>query len=355
MVCIVFLLSFILNVLRLDAENVNGSFIEEVTVKSCLLIVHEINGAANKLNGSHALSEQLVKIFREDAVKIVLLSTNEVDNNIVSSLILYPRRTIDRTCLLSPDVPPTSIPYVGPLTVNGIVQFVNEKCNTFRLPSGGMTFPGLLRKNIMDNLFRLQKTVSRCSRVSGTLTESEFFWEYLTRSQPVVIEGGAKNWMAISKWTPEYLREKYYNKQVHIKLTEQGEFEGVELAYSWPGYTPDRIPEVVRKKLPFPDLVVVRPATAEMKFSEFIDLISVGLNMSGISAYLEYSSIPSYMPELEEDIEEPFGSLLERRHLNMWLSDGNTLGKLHFDPFDNFLCQVSFILFNFNCYNFVFQ
>ena len=25
----------------------------------------------------------------------------------------------------------------------------------------------------------------------------------------------------------------------------------------------------------------------------------------------------------------------------MWLSDGHTLGKLHFDPFDNLLCQVS--------------
>ncbi|XP_022083577.1 jmjC domain-containing protein 7-like isoform X5 [Acanthaster planci] len=60
------------------------------------------------------------------------------------------------------------------------------------------------------------------------------------------------------------------------------------------------------------------------------------------SAYLEYSSIPDYLPELEEDIPEfPFAQdLLTRRHLNIWLGDGNTLGKLHFDPFDNFLCQI---------------
>ena len=60
------------------------------------------------------------------------------------------------------------------------------------------------------------------------------------------------------------------------------------------------------------------------------------------SAYLEYSSIPNYLPELEQNVEEfPFvQGLLKRRHLNIWLSDGNTLGKLHFDPFDNFLCQV---------------
>ena len=140
----------------------------------------------------------------------------------------------------------------------------------------------------------------------------------------------------------QYLREKYELKDVHVKLTEHGEFEGVESAFLWPGYTPDWIPLEVREKLPFPDLVVVRPATAEMKFSEFIDLVSVGSNKTGISAYLEYSSIPYYMPEIEDDIIEPLfvKNLLERRHLNMWLSDGNTLGKLHFDPYDNFLCQV---------------
>lgn len=33
--------------------------------------------------------------------------------------------------------------------------------------------------------------------------------------------------------------------------------------------------------------------------------------------------------------------VLKRRHLNIWLSNGNTLGKLHYDPFDNFLCQIS--------------
>ena len=66
-------------------------------------------------------------------------------------------------------------------------------------------------------------------------------------------------------------------------------------------------------------------------------------NKSDISAYLEYSSIPSLLPELEQDIKVmPFvDGELKRRHLNIWLSNGNILGKPHFDPFDNFLCQVS--------------
>ncbi|KAL8618973.1 hypothetical protein ACOMHN_018356 [Nucella lapillus] len=38
---------------------------------------------------------------------------------------------------------------------------------------------------------------------------------------------------------------------------------------------------------------------------------------------------------------EFFENVLKLAHLNIWLSDGNTLGKAHFDPFDNFLCQIS--------------
>jgi jumonji domain-containing protein 7 len=81
-----------------------------------------------------------------------------------------------------------------------------------------------------------------------------------------------------------------------------------------------------------------------MKFSEFLDLITWAAEQPArnVSAYLEYSSIPEYMPELKDDLSE-FEFVRNRltlRHLNIWLSDGNTLGRLHFDPFDNFLCQV---------------
>ncbi|XP_022083576.1 jmjC domain-containing protein 7-like isoform X4 [Acanthaster planci] len=142
----------------------------------------------------------------------------------------------------------------------------------------------------------------------------------------------------------EFLREHYSDKEVHIKLAPDGLFEGIDSSSNWEDYGTFKIPATVLDKLPFPDLVVVRPATMNLKFAEFLDMIS---NVSHkakprASAYLEYSSIPDYLPELEEDIPEfPFAQdLLTRRHLNIWLGDGNTLGKLHFDPFDNFLCQI---------------
>ena len=120
-----------------------------------------------------------------------------------------------------------------------------------------------------------------------------------------------------------------------MKLTPGGDYEGVEPAELWEDYPTFRIPPSVREQLAFPDLVTVRPAGVTMNFSAFLELITraAGLPDRGVSAYLEYSSIPEYMPELEPDLREfSFASqLLRRKHLNMWLSDGNTIGRLHFD------------------------
>lgn len=57
-------------------------------------------------------------------------------------------------------------------------------------------------------------------------------------------------------------------------------------------------------------------------------------------------SIESYFPELKEDVIEPLLLRdLEVALFNVWMSDGRTLGKLHFDPYDNLLCQVRAWLF----------
>lgn len=254
---------------------------------------------------------------------------------------LYAREKRDRSCLLLPvrnDF--QAEPYEGMVVLETLIQFLNEKCGTFRTPNGGLTEEGLLHQHIMHHLYSPSESIEQCLRLKTVPSKQDFFRDYAFRSRPVVFEKAAHSWPAMQKWTEEYLRQHYNEQEVHIKLTPDGVFEGVENACMWSNYREDWIPAEVKSQLPYPDLVVVRPATTEMRFSDFLDFISSG-NQS-FSAYLEYSSIPYYMPRLQQDIYElPFveGSL-KLRHLNMWLSDGNTLGKLHFDPFDNLLCQV---------------
>ena len=291
---------------------------------------------------------QVNEIFKEDSNIFVGTLAVEGSVNVTwkqaqsrnTELAFYSSHPKDRTCLLSP--PKSTFKaesYTGPVRVSIITQFLNEKCNAYRTVTGNLSGAGLFHSHVMSHLYSPEEMNTSCPRI-GVPDQQTFFQQYLFRSRPVVIEGGAKDWPAMSKWTMSYLKELYGSLKIHIKLTEDGNFEGAEKASLWNGYREDWIPEKVRLQLPFPDLVVVRPATSEMGFSEFLDYI-VSENRT-YSAYLEYSSIPSYLPLLENDIQEmPFViGLLKRRHLNIWLSDGNTLGKLHFDPFDNFLCQV---------------
>ena len=255
-------------------------------------------------------------------------------------LAFYSQEPVDRTCLLLPQKTVFHAElYRGRMIVETLVQFLNEKCGTFRTSSGALTAPGLFHQHIMNNLYKPEKTVGECRRIKMPQRHT-FVQDYLLRSRPVVIENAIENWPAMKKWSTEFLHREFGSKEIHIKLTPDGNFEGAESASLWADYHEEWIPEMVKSRLSFPDLVVVRPATSEMKFSDFLELITSG--NSSYSAYLEYSSIPYHMPKLEDDILElPFvENLLERRHLNIWLSDGNTLGKLHFDPYDNFLCQV---------------
>ncbi len=257
-----------------------------------------------------------------------------------SLLAFYAKERRDRTCLLTPKKKQFFAElYVGRLQLEALVQFINEKCGVFRTAGGNLNSAGLFHQHIRKNLYQPAKPVDRCKRIRMP-EKSEFLREYLLRSRPVVIENAVDEWPAMQKWTMEFLHKELGSKEVHLKLTPDGVFEGVENAALWSENHEDWIPEAVRSQLEYPDLVVVRPATAEMKFSSFLDFISSGNRT--YSAYLEYSSITQYMPMLVADIAELqcVAGDLDLRHLNMWLSDGNTLGKLHFDPYDNFLCQV---------------
>ena len=299
---------------------------------------------------THSILSELHTVFKNDSsVLLGHLHTNATrvrwksppGNTAHPALAFYARVKRDRSCLLLPPAKDfRAEPYEGMPVLETLVQFLNEKCGTFRAPSGGLTEEGLMHRHIMHNLYSPSESVEQCVRLRKVPSKEDFFRDYAFRSRPVVIENAVDSWPAMKKWTSDYLRERYGQQTVHIKLTPDGIFEGVENANLWSGYSEDWIPAAVKSQLPYPDLVVVRPATAEMNFSVFLDHISS--NNQTFSAYLEYSSIPYYMPGLQLDVFElPFvqGSL-EVRHLNMWLSDGNTLGKLHFDPFDNILCQV---------------
>lgn len=320
-----------------------------------------------------------------------------------SEFLVLPKVLEDRSCLLKPNLRHLNLKaefYNGPITVESVLEFINAHCLTYFAPDGSLSFSGQKRNFLLANLFEISQLnnsvkmeeisencgpdlagfwfsgccetsefrnpkiskfknqeyaefknpeisefqcakfeIPRCEEIWQIPTKQEFLDNFLSRSKPVVIRNAAADWRILKIWTNEFFRRKFGDREVHVKLTPNGEFEGVEPLALW-NYDGFHIPNEVKNQLKFPDLVMARPAGLEMRFSEFLDFIESP--KKNFSAYLEYSTIKEYFAELLEEVSEfPFiKGLLKLDYLNIWLSDGNTLGKLHFDQYDNFLVQV---------------
>lgn len=121
-----------------------------------------------------------------------------------SDLAFFPRKRVDRTCLLKPNgqKPPTAQQYVGSRTAEELLAFLNKKCETFRQLDGSLSPAGLAKENILENIYRVPNKVdptqdpnfgfiniaSSCERIPMPSKE-KFFHEYFFRSKPVVITG----------------------------------------------------------------------------------------------------------------------------------------------------------------------
>jgi len=94
--------------------------------------------------------------------------------------------------------------------------------------------------------------------------------------------------------------------------------------------------------------VVARPADMTLPFYDFLDYLNKSEVMNA-NFYLEYFPLLNGM---ENHISEPLWvkNILNLEHSNVWFGNGNTVGKLHFDPFDNLLGMITgkkkFIVFD---------
>eukprot|EP00730_Choanoeca_flexa_P016258 TRINITY_DN7648_c0_g1_i1.p1 TRINITY_DN7648_c0_g1~~TRINITY_DN7648_c0_g1_i1.p1 ORF type:complete len:443 (+),score=83.35 TRINITY_DN7648_c0_g1_i1:135-1463(+) len=222
-----------------------------------------------------------------------------------------------------------------------LVETINDDCNLFRNLDGSIQSLQQLTQALAADLHHPDAS-GQCEAVQANQLEPDRFWhEYVLKGKPIVIKGYLSNASLARKWNNTYLRQLYADKRVHVKFAPNGQFEGVEPIARWKPAVPFNVPSVVKEQLVRDDVVVVRPATREMTMGELLDYIQTTGNQSA-TAYLEYTSLDSSFPELVDDLPVPrLSSRLTLRHRNIWLSDGRTLGKLHFDPFENILAMVS--------------
>lgn len=216
-----------------------------------------------------------------------------------------------------------------------------------------------------------------CRRVdAANMSPEEFLREVVAKHEPVILSRTiASTWPALQRWTIKYMRDLVGDSIVHVKVAPNGVFEASEPAAWWcsgdndtrvnssgsealpPPKCDDEVAAETLAALPFPRTVMARSATMDIPFSQFARRAwrdgaprrrrartpppPDQLPSAWLSNYIEYASVASYMPMLEPDISDmPLAAHLKRMHTNLWISDGLTLMKAHYDPVDNLLVPV---------------
>lgn len=89
-------------------------------------------------------------------------------------ILSFSKREIDRTCLSTANLAkpdPVADRFTGIKTIDILVEFINQKCNTYRTKRGYLSIEGLHRQEILNSLFKV-KDVSKFD-IENLLTEAK--------------------------------------------------------------------------------------------------------------------------------------------------------------------------------------
>eukprot|EP01128_Nolandella_sp_AFSM9_P001201 TRINITY_DN11309_c0_g1_i1.p1 TRINITY_DN11309_c0_g1~~TRINITY_DN11309_c0_g1_i1.p1 ORF type:complete len:554 (-),score=66.98 TRINITY_DN11309_c0_g1_i1:65-1627(-) len=258
------------------------------------------------------------------------------------SLLLFAKKSeTSRECLLN-HVPPRSRLhlYSGERTLDDIVAFIQDTILIFMSSTGDRSDEGIRAEHLLTSTFIPTAENNSCALFIGEPSEAEFF-EMVASSRPTVIRGATNSWNARTKWTNEYLLSRFGDIEITVKVNPGGDFEGCEEASLWDDYETMELPARVLEQLESPHLVVTRPADLTLPMRDFVDLLPRSAELNA-TFYLEYFPIHEIGDMISDVNPFPWAeTLLTRAQFNVWMGDGKTLGKLHFDPFDNLLALIA--------------
>ncbi|XXT19048.1 cupin-like domain-containing protein [Sorangium sp. So ce429] len=152
--------------------------------------------------------------------------------------------------------------------------------------------------------------------------------EYVSRRRPVVLTGVASRWPAVTRWSPEYFRDRHGRHRVVVERSRLA--------------TPSNDPLTYLRNRYY----------AEEELGELIDVMLSATQPPG-SYYITYSNIFERIPELHADIEPLHqtlampgslpASLKARLSLRpgFWLGPAATVSPVHFDRHENFNVQIT--------------
>ncbi|XP_039993450.1 bifunctional peptidase and (3S)-lysyl hydroxylase JMJD7 isoform X2 [Xiphias gladius] len=132
----------------------------------------------------------------------------------------------------------------------------------------------------------------------------QFYRDWIGPNKPCIIRNALSHWPALSRWTPEYLREKVGSKVISVAVTPNGYADAVN---------GDRF---------------VMPEERQMSFSSVLDIIEGKVQECGVFyVQKQCSNLLEELPELTDDLEP---------HVP-WMSTA----LVHKDHYENLYCVIS--------------
>ncbi|XP_073339016.1 bifunctional peptidase and (3S)-lysyl hydroxylase JMJD7 [Pagrus major] len=152
----------------------------------------------------------------------------------------------------------------------------------------------------------------------------QFYRDWIGPNKPCIIRNAFSHWPALSRWNPEYLREKVGSKAISVAVTPNGYADAV---------SGDRF---------------VMPEERRMSFSAVLDIIEGKVEAGGGVFYVQKqcSNLTEELPELTGDVEphvswmsDALGKLPDA--VNFWLGEASAVTSMHKDHYENLYCVIS--------------
>ncbi|XP_070697918.1 bifunctional peptidase and (3S)-lysyl hydroxylase JMJD7 [Pempheris klunzingeri] len=151
----------------------------------------------------------------------------------------------------------------------------------------------------------------------------QFYRDWIGPNKPCIIRDAFGHWPALSRWTPEYLREKVGSKVISVAVTPNGYADAV---------SGDRF---------------VMPEERPMSFSSVLDVIEGKVQHSGVLyVQKQCSNLLQELPELTADVDSHvswMSTALGKSPdaVNFWLGEESAVTSLHKDHYENLYCVIS--------------
>jgi hypothetical protein len=157
----------------------------------------------------------------------------------------------------------------------------------------------------------------RVERLRG-LSPDAFFERYYHRNRPVIIEGLMADWPAMSRWSPEWLAERFGDEPVEVMAGRESDAD------------PDFNAERLRRSLPFRELVARMRGGGATNDVYLVARNSLLLREAFRPLLADLRAPAGY---IQPDIGAPDS-------VHLWFGPAGTLSNLHHDHLSVLFCQV---------------